>query len=114
MRIGELSRQTGITRSRIRFYEKRGLLTPVTRSANGYRRYEQRDVKVLAFIDRARRLGFSLKEIGVFLADYAGTSSAPARLVTMLEDKLSEIDAHIAAARERRGEIAALLKDLRQ
>src|ERR1700733_8746463 len=39
MRIGELSRRTGISTSRIRFYEKHNVLPKPTRNGNGYRTY---------------------------------------------------------------------------
>ncbi|MEL0028176.1 MAG: MerR family DNA-binding transcriptional regulator, partial [Perlucidibaca sp.] len=40
MNIGELATLTGLTRSRIRFYESKGLLTTVERADNGYRSYQ--------------------------------------------------------------------------
>ena len=107
MRIGELARQAGVTTSRIRFYESEGLLAAAARSANGYRDYGPRDIKVIAFIERAQRLGFSLKDIGAFLK-----RPARAALVGSLKAKLAEIDAHIAEARRRRREIAALIAEL--
>ncbi|WP_443111535.1 MerR family DNA-binding transcriptional regulator [Burkholderia sp. FERM BP-3421] len=39
MKIGELAERTGLTPSRIRFYERIGLLTAVERQTNGYRAY---------------------------------------------------------------------------
>jgi MerR family transcriptional regulator, copper efflux regulator len=45
MRIGELSRQTGISTSRIRFYEKHALLPKAIRAGNGYRAYPDTAVK---------------------------------------------------------------------
>ena len=39
MKIGELARRTGLTASRIRFYESLGLLPMVDRMPNGYRHY---------------------------------------------------------------------------
>jgi DNA-binding transcriptional MerR regulator len=44
MRIGELSRQTGVPVRLLRYYEDQGLLSP-GRSANGYRAYEPADVQ---------------------------------------------------------------------
>ena len=44
MRIGELSRQTGVPVRLLRYYEDQGLLRP-DRSANGYRAYEPADVQ---------------------------------------------------------------------
>jgi DNA-binding transcriptional MerR regulator len=45
MRIGELSRRTGISTSRIRFYEKHAVLPKPIRGENGYREYPDRDAK---------------------------------------------------------------------
>ncbi len=63
MRIGLLASQTGINATRIRFYEARGLLPKPGRSSNGYREYDARAMEILLFIDRGRRLGFSLTEV---------------------------------------------------
>ena len=53
MRIGELSRRTGISTSRIRFYEKHNVLPKPTRNGNGYRTYPDTAVKFLSLIDGA-------------------------------------------------------------
>lgn len=39
MKIGELAARSGLTSSRIRYYEQIGLLKPVGRRTNGYRSY---------------------------------------------------------------------------
>jgi DNA-binding transcriptional MerR regulator len=63
MRIGELARRSGLTTSRIRFYEAEGLLTVVSRKANGYREYPADALTILGIIVGAQRTGFSLDEI---------------------------------------------------
>lgn len=40
MRIGELSRRTGVPTRMLRYYEEQGLLCP-ERAGNGYRRYDE-------------------------------------------------------------------------
>jgi DNA-binding transcriptional MerR regulator len=62
MKIGELSKLTGLTASRIRFYEKSGVIQPVARKANGYRDYPHEAAWILEIIDRAQRAGFSLEQ----------------------------------------------------
>ena len=47
MKIGELARRSGLTPSRIRFYERIGLLKTVDRQSNGYRTYPQQAVMIL-------------------------------------------------------------------
>src|ERR1700761_2427421 len=109
MQIGELARRAGVTTSRIRFYERVGLLRPAARGANGYRLYRSHDLKLIGFIERAQRLGFSLKEIGSFMAIKAARRASAQTVLGHLEAKLAEIDAHMIEARRRRAEIVKLI-----
>ncbi len=63
MKIGELAQRTGLAPSRIRFYERIGLLKAVERQANGYRSYPDDAVLALALIANGQRAGFSLDEL---------------------------------------------------
>lgn len=60
--IGDLARRTGLSVSAIRYYEARGLLSPV-RSAGNQRRFPRADIRRLAFARIAQQLGLSLSEI---------------------------------------------------
>jgi DNA-binding transcriptional MerR regulator len=66
MRIGELAKVTGITPSRIRFYESEGLITPPPRQGNGYRNYSADVADLLKIIDRAQRAGFLWSKFAAF------------------------------------------------
>lgn len=61
MNIGEVAKKTGLTTKSIRFYEQKGLITPV-RLENAYRSYQQYHVTLLTLISRARGVGFTLDE----------------------------------------------------
>ena len=63
MKIGELAARSGLSQSRIRFYEKIGLLRTVDRRSNGYRVYPSDALVVLEVIATAQAAGFSLDEI---------------------------------------------------
>ena len=65
--IGELSVMTGVNIETIRYYERIEMLPVPRRSGNGRRVYGVTDVRTLAFIRRARELGFSLDEIRALL-----------------------------------------------
>lgn len=67
MKIGELAERTGLTTSRIRFYERVGLLKSVERQNNGYRSYPDDAVLVLKLITTGQRAGFSLDELRTLL-----------------------------------------------
>lgn len=63
MQIGQLARQAGVPVDTVRYYERRGLLTPPARRPSGYRSYQDDDVVRLRFIRRGKALGFTLDEI---------------------------------------------------
>lgn len=63
MTIKEVERETGLTRSNIRFYEREGLLRPSRNDRNGYREYSEGDVEEIKKIAYLRSLGISLEEI---------------------------------------------------
>lgn len=65
--IGELSRRTGVHIETIRYYEKIGVTPPPPRTCGGRRTYGATETRTLAFIRRARELGFVLGEIRALL-----------------------------------------------
>jgi DNA-binding transcriptional MerR regulator len=112
MRIGELSRRTGISTSRIRFYEKHDVLPKPTRNGNGDRTYPDTAAKILELIDAAQHLGFSLNEIRTGLSEAAPNLPSKAAMAEALQSKLEHIDQHMKDVRARRRQIMKLLKEL--
>ncbi len=66
--IGELSRRTGVHIETIRYYEKIRMLPAPPRTTGGRRVYGESQMRVLAFIRRARELGFCIDDIRNLLA----------------------------------------------
>ena len=88
--IGALSRRTGVNIETIRYYERIGILPAPPRTEGGRRAYGLEEVRQLAFVRRARQLGFSIDDIRALLA-LAGpgdVSCAEVRRIAMahLED----------------------------
>jgi len=67
IKIGEISKKTGVSIDTIRFYETKGLLKPVSRTSSGYRYYDHNSINTLIFIKMAKDIGFTLSEIHDFL-----------------------------------------------
>lgn len=112
MLIGELSRRTGISTSRIRFYERHKVLPKASRGENGYREYPDTAVKMLGLIDNAQRLGFTLSEIRTSLIESAPDFPSRAAMVKALRAKLESLDQHMKEVRTRRQEIVRLLQNM--
>lgn len=65
--IGDLAGRTGLSVSAIRFYEKKGLITP-DRNAGNQRRYEGSDIRRLSFILIAQQIGLTIEQIREVMA----------------------------------------------
>ena len=111
MKIGELARRTGLAPSRIRFYERIGLLGPVHRAPNGYRSYRADADLMLKLIAAAQRAGFSLDELRELLpADLAQWEHG--LLVDVLRRKMAEIEAQQARLAQSKAQLAELLAQI--
>jgi DNA-binding transcriptional MerR regulator len=111
MRIGELARRSGLTASRIRFYETEGLLNAVSRKANGYREYPSGALVILGIIVSAQRTGFSLDEIREILpADL--THWRRDELTDILRRKVADIEQMEKRLSQSKKEIRALIRKI--
>ncbi|MFD5949324.1 MerR family transcriptional regulator [Streptomyces collinus] len=97
MRIGELAARAGTTTRTLRYYESRGLL-PARRTGNGYRAYDESDLRLLRQIRTLQDFGFDLEETRPFVeclrAGHPEGDSCPASLA-VYRRKLGELDALI-------------------
>jgi len=89
--IGKLSKMAGVTNDTVRFYERYGLIDPVSRSESNYRLYRKEDASRLRFIKRAKRLGFSLNEIKELLALSQDPQTTKADIKARAEKKAETI-----------------------
>jgi DNA-binding transcriptional MerR regulator len=73
--IGKFAAVAGVGVETVRFYQRRGLLAEPERRGHGYREYSPEDQERLAFILRARQLGFTVQEIADLLGPPDGRSA---------------------------------------
>lgn len=98
MNVSDAGRRAGLPAKTIRYYEEVGLVKP-DRAANGYRDYSAEDVHRLAFLKRARSLGFSIEECRQLMALYRDRSRASHDVreiaiahVHTIEEKIKELE----------------------
>lgn len=106
--IGQLAEEFDITTRTIRFYEARGLISPLR--AGTARIYSRRDRARLALILRGKNLGFTLEDIAEYLALYDVDPSQ--RVQT--EALIGKVDAAIADLNRKRADLDRSLRDLKE
>ena len=107
MNISQVSGKAGLPAKTIRYYEDIGLITPA-RGANGYRSFSDSDVHKLAFLGRARALGFTIEDCRRLLALWEDKDRASADVRALAQDHLARIEgkiADLAAMRDTLGDL---------
>ena len=108
MNIKDVAAQSGLPAKTIRYYEEIGLIRPL-RAANGYRAFRDSDLHKLAFIGRARSLGFSIEDCRSLLALYEDKARASGDVKALAERHLSHIAAKIAELRAMQDTLSHLV-----
>lgn len=112
MRIGELAERVGTSTRALRHYESLGLIE-ARRRANGYRDYDDSDVRVIEEIRSLLSLGFALEDTRPFIdclraGNDTGDSCPDSRAV--YRRKLAEVDAYLVRLHAVRDQLAAQLR----
>ena len=110
MNIGEVAERSGLPAKTIRYYEDVGLIPRPGRSDAGYRQYTERDLATLRFVQRARSLGFSVKEVGALLTLWFDPSRASAEVKAVASTHLDDIDRKIAELKAMRRTLVHLVE----
>ena len=96
--IGQLSAETGVPTSTIRFWERKGLLAPDHRRS-GQRRYTPSAVRGVAMLRLLQEVGLTLADIRRFREERAIT---PRSWHTLVAGKLADVERQIAALEHAR------------
>lgn len=101
--VGRVAKGAGINVETIRYYERRGLLSPNGYRDSGYRLYSEEAVQKIRFIKNAQELGFTLDEIKGLLRLRVGRKAHCSSVKVKAQAKLVDVQGKIArlAAIER-------------
>ena len=111
LKIGEVSKESGIGIEALRFYERSGLLGKPVRSESNYRLYDEGVLDRLAFIKKAQTLGFSLDEIKRIIADAQHGASPCEDVREIVRRRLEELDERMREMKRYRKELAETLEE---
>jgi DNA-binding transcriptional MerR regulator len=111
LKIGEVSKRSGVGIEALRFYEKSGLLDRPRRTESGYRVYDESVLERLAFIKKAQVLGFTLDEIRELIAHKRRGENPCGEVRSIVKGRLMDLDERIAQMTQYRDELSAALKE---
>jgi len=109
MNIGAAAAASGVSAKMIRHYEAIGLLRPAARRDNAYRDYGDADVHELRFVRRARKLGFSIEEIGELLALWRDDERPSRDVRRIAQSHLADLETRIAEMQAMAGTLRKLV-----
>ena len=109
MNIGDVSAHSGLPAKTIRYYEDIGLVKPL-RDANGYRAFREKELYKLAFLGRARSLGFTIDDCRALLALYEDETRASADVKRIANEHLEKIEDKIAGLEAMRETLSHLIE----
>ncbi|MGH2884774.1 MAG: MerR family DNA-binding protein, partial [Solirubrobacteraceae bacterium] len=94
----------------LRYYERRGLLPEPERLDSGYRAYGADAVRIVRFVRRAQRLGFSLEEVNTLLELSAGGPASCETARELATAKVAELDQKLACIAAMRDSLLRLIE----
>ena len=108
MNISDVAARSGLPAKTIRYYEAIGLVRPA-RAGNGYRAFSEADAHRLAFVGRARALGFPVEDCRRLLGLWS--ENRPSREVRALaSEHLARVDAKLAELQGMRATLSELIE----
>lgn len=109
MQIGAVANELNLSADTLRYYEKIGLLTNISRLSSGLRDYHEEDISRLRFIRRAQRMGFKLEEISQLLEFRQSPRVAKPEVRQLAGFKLQEIKSNLVEIQHLHDELQLLL-----
>lgn len=109
MNISDVATRAKLPAKTIRYYEEIGLIKPL-RDTNGYRAFRDSDMHKLAFLGRARALGFTIDNCRALLALWEDKSRASADVRVIAKKHLKQIETKIADLTAMRDTMSELVR----
>ncbi|MNB92038.1 HTH-type transcriptional regulator AdhR [compost metagenome] len=105
MNITQVADQFGLTAATLRYYERIGLIPPITRKKSGVRDYSQEDIYWIEFIKCMRDAGITIESLIEYTALFSeGDETLEARKEILVSERMKLIG--------RREEINQIIKRL--
>lgn len=108
MKIGDLSKQTGVPIETLRFWEREGILTPPARNGANYRVYGKSQLKEVGFVAACRDMDMSLTEVKSLLALQRQPTESCEPVNNLLDEHIQAIETRLAQLKALHQELSVL------
>ena len=89
--IAEVARRSGLTAHTLRYYERVGLISPVSRAPGGQRRYAASDLDWIEFLKRLREARMTIAQMRAFSKLRLQGNATASQRRAMLEQHLAQL-----------------------
>ena len=83
--IADAAEASGLSAHTLRYYERAGLLEPVSRNGSGHRRYRETDLERIAFLAKLRATGMPIREVRRYAELMTAGEATNAERLALLE-----------------------------
>ena len=111
MNIGEAAKASGVNAKLIRHYESIGIIPRASQSDSGYRMYSDNDVHILAFVRRARSLGFSMADIKKLVGLWRNRTRKSSDVKNLTQAHIKNLEDKICDLQSMRATLVDLAKN---
>jgi DNA-binding transcriptional MerR regulator len=101
--ISEAAERSGLSAYTLRYWERAGLLSPISRNGSGHRRYAEEDLERIKFLTKLRATGMPIRQVRRYAELLGGGDETS-------EERLALLEAHREAVLARLEETAGHLE----
>jgi DNA-binding transcriptional MerR regulator len=93
--IAEAAEESGLSAHTLRYWERAGLLQPVTRNGSGHRRYAEEDLERIKFLVRLRSTGMPIRGVRRYAELINRGEDTEQERLELLEAHRESVEAHL-------------------
>jgi DNA-binding transcriptional MerR regulator len=93
--ISEAAERSGLSAHTLRYWERAGLLEPVSRNGSGHRRYAGEDLERIKFLTKLRATGMPIRQVRRYAELLNGGDDTSEARLALLEEHREAVRAHL-------------------
>jgi DNA-binding transcriptional MerR regulator len=94
--ISEAAAKSGLSAHTLRYYERAGLLEPISRNGSGHRRYAEDDLERIRFLSKLRATGMPIRQVRRYAELLNGGDETNEERLALLEEHRASVSALLA------------------